>query len=159
MLKISVRILSKFVDKVIKKHKKMKDAINVKWMGDMAFEAALQEHKLVMDAREETGGHNQGPRPKPLMMVSLAGCTGMDVVSILKKMKVDLVGFNVRVEGDIADEHPKLFTSMHIIYEFSGENLPIEKLTRAVELSQEKYCGVNATLKKAMPITWEIKIH
>ncbi len=135
----------------------MKDTIDVKWMGDMTFEAAIHEHRILMDAKEETGGHNLGPRPKPLLMVSLAGCTGMDVISILKKMKVEPVEFNIRVEGGISDEHPKLFTSMHIIYEFRGTDLPLDKLTRAIELSQDKYCGVNASLKKAMPVTWEIK--
>jgi putative redox protein len=150
--------LSKFVNKGIKKTKKMKDTIEVKWMGDMAFEAIIQEHRILVDAKEETGGHNQGPRPKPLLMVSLAGCTGMDVISILKKMKVNPVEFNIRVEGGIADDHPKLFTSMHIIYEFRGDDLPLDKLSRAIELSQDKYCGVNASLKKAMPVTWEIRL-
>ena len=136
----------------------MKDTIEVKWMGDMAFEAIIQEHRILMDAKEEIGGHNQGPRPKPLLMVSLAGCTGMDVISILKKMKVNPVEFNIRVEGGIADDHPRLFTSMHIIYEFRGDDLPLDKLSHAIELSQDKYCGVNASLKKAMPVTWEIRL-
>jgi len=136
----------------------MKDTINVKWMGDMAFEAAIREHRILMDARTEAGGHNKGPRPKPMLMASLGGCTGMDVVSILKKMQVDLTGFNVRVEGDVAEEHPKLYRSFHLTFEFKGENLPVEKLTRAITLSQEKYCGVSLLLQKAAPVTWEIKI-
>jgi putative redox protein len=136
----------------------MKDTINVRWMGDMGFEAAIKEHRIFMDAREESGGHNQGPRPKPLLMASLGGCTGMDVVSILKKMKVDLDEFNVRVEGDLAEEHPKVYRSLHIVFEFRGKNLPLERLTHAIELSQEKYCGVSLLLQKATPVTWEIKI-
>ncbi len=136
----------------------MKDTINVKWMGDMAFEAAIREHRILMDANEDSGGHNQGPRPKPLLMASLAGCTGMDVMSILKKMKVEAKGLNIRVEGMIAEEHPKIYTSIHLIYEFEGENLPMDRLIRAIELSQEKYCGVSLSLQKAMPVTWEIKI-
>lgn len=136
----------------------MNDAIDVKWMGGMAFEAAVQEHRILVDAKEEVGGNNRGPRPKPLLMVSLAGCTGMDVISILKKMKIDPAELNIRVKAEIADEHPKLFTSLHLIYEFRGDNLPLDKLKRAIELSQDKYCGVNATLKKAMPVTWEIRI-
>jgi putative redox protein len=136
----------------------MKDTINVKWMGDMAFEAAIREHRVLMDANEDSGGHNKGPRPKPLLMASLAGCTGMDVMSILKKMKVEAKGLNIRVEGIIAEEHPKIYTSMHLIYEFTGENLPMDRLVRAIELSQEKYCGVSLSLQKAMPVTWEVKI-
>jgi putative redox protein len=111
-----------------------------------------------MDAKPNVGGNNAGPRPKPLLMASLAGCTGMDVVSILKKMKVELSSFNVRVEGTISDEHPKLFTAIHLIYEFTGTDLPFNKIKHAIELSQEKYCGVSATLKKAIPVTYEIKI-
>jgi putative redox protein len=136
----------------------MKDTINVKWMGDMAFEASIREHRVLMDANEDSGGHNIGPRPKPLLMASLAGCTGMDVMSILKKMKVETKGLNIRVEGIIAEEHPKIYTSLHLIYEFTGENLPMDRLIRAIELSQEKYCGVSLSLQKAMPVTWEIKI-
>jgi putative redox protein len=112
----------------------------------------------MLDAKEEHGGTGQGPRPKPLMMVSLAGCTGMDVVSLLKKMRVEFESLTIRVEGDLADDHPKLFTAMHIIYEFKGNDLPMDKLEKAVTLSQEKYCGVSATYKKAMNISYEIKI-
>jgi len=136
----------------------MKDTINVKWMGDMAFEAAIREHRILMDANEDSGGHNKGPRPKPMLMASLAGCTGMDVMSILKKMKVEAAGLNIRVEGILAEDHPKIYTSMHLTYEFKGLNLPMDKLMRAIELSQEKYCGVSLSLQKAMPVTWEIKI-
>jgi len=136
----------------------MKDTISARWTGEMAFEAAICGHKVLMDARQESGGHDTGPRPKSLIMASLAGCTGMDVISILKKMKIEPETFNVRVESELADEHPKLYTSMHLVYEFRGDNLPMDKLSRAVELSQEKYCGVSATLQKALPVTWEIKI-
>jgi putative redox protein len=136
----------------------MKDTINVRWMGDMAFEAAIREHRVLMDANADSGGHNKGPRPKPMLMASLAGCTGMDVMSILKKMKVEVKDLNIRVEGIIAEEHPKIYTSIHLIYEFKGENLPVERLSHAIELSQEKYCGVSLSLQKAMPVTWEIKI-
>jgi putative redox protein len=137
----------------------MKDVINVKWAGDMAFEASIDGYSLLLDAKPEVGGSNAGPRPKPLLMTSLAGCTGMDVVSILKKMKVELSSFNIRVEGTLTEEHPKQFTAMHVIYEFTGHNLPLDKIKHAIELSQDKYCGVSATLKKAIPITYEITIN
>lgn len=137
----------------------MKDVINVRWTGDMAFEAVVGEHTILVDAKPEVGGKNSGPRPKPLMMVSLAGCTGMDVISILKKMKVEVTGFNVKVEGILTEEHPKQFTAMHLIYEFTGNNLPADKIKHAIELSQEKYCGVSATLKKVINLSYEIKIN
>jgi putative redox protein len=137
----------------------MKDAINVKWTGDMAFEAIVDEHRILMDARPEVGGKNKGPRPKPLLMVSLAGCTGMDVISILKKMKVEVTGFHMRIIGDLTEDHPKRYTAMRLIYEFTGINLPADKIKHAIELSQEKYCGVSATLKNALDLTYEIKIN
>jgi putative redox protein len=92
------------------------------------------------------------------MLAALAGCTGMDVVSILKKMRVDLDDFNVYVEGDLTEEHPKQYAQMHVIYEFKGKNLPEEKLQKAVNLSEERYCGVSAMYRKAFGITSEIKI-
>lgn len=124
----------------------------------MAFEADVNGHKILLDAAEESGGQNRGARPKPLMLVALAGCTGMDVVSILKKMRVELEGFNVSVEGDLTGEHPKQFTKMHVVYEFKGKDLPIDKLEKAVSLSEERYCGVSAMYRKAIGITSEIKI-
>jgi len=136
----------------------MKEAIQVKWSGNMAFEASVDGHAIMLDAKEEHGGQNKGPRPKPLMMVALAGCTSMDVISILRKMQVEPDYFNIIVEGELTEEHPKQYTSMHIVYEFKGKNLPPEKLKRAVELSQEKYCGVSATLKKVLDLTYEIRI-
>jgi putative redox protein len=130
----------------------------LRWTGDMAFETELDGHKLTIDAAEEGGGHNAGMRPKKLMLTALAGCTGMDVISILKKMKIVPDEFNVRVDGNVTEEHPKQYESMHIIYEFKGDNLPKDKLVRAIELSQEKYCGVSALYKKAIKVTYEVKM-
>lgn len=132
--------------------------ITTTWIDNMAFEADVNGHKIIIDAEEEFGGKNRGPRPKPLLQVSLAGCTAMDVISILKKMQVNVDSFKVHVEGELNDEHPKYYKSLHIIYEFTGTNLPYDKLEKAVKLSQEKYCGVSATLSKSIPITYEIKI-
>lgn len=134
----------------------MKDSINVKWLGDMSFEADVEKHKIRLDTSEESGGNSTGPKPKPLMMVSLAGCTGMDVVSLLKKMKVDFKAFDVKVEGELTEEHPKHYTSMHLVYEVKGDHLPIDKINRAIELSLDRYCGVAATLRKALNLTYEI---
>jgi putative redox protein len=136
----------------------MKDSIILKWKDGMAFETEVDGFIIKLDAKEDQGGKNQGPRPKPLMMVSLAGCTGMDVVSVLKKMRVGIVDFSIKIVGDITEEHPKHFTKMHIIYTFEGPDLPLEKLEKAIKLSQERYCGVSATYRKAMDITYEIKI-
>jgi putative redox protein len=136
----------------------MKTGISLNWKKGMAFETELNGHKIVVDANEENGGKNIGPRPKGLMMVALAGCTGMDVVSILQKMRVELDGFNVRIEGNLTEEHPKHFDEMKIVYEFSGNNLDEDKLKKAIDLSMERYCGVSASYRKAMKITHEIVI-
>lgn len=134
------------------------EKIKVNWLGNMAFEAEVNNYKITLDAAEAVGGENRGPRPKPLMLVALAGCTGMDVVSILKKMRIEVEGFNVVVEGDLTEEHPKQFTQMRVIYEFKGKDLPMDKLEKAVNLSEERYCGVSAMYKKTIGITTEIKI-
>ncbi len=135
-----------------------KQEVTINWMEKMAFEADINGHKIVIDAAEEVGGENRGPRPKPFLLAGLAGCTGMDVVSILKKMRVELKDFSVTVEGDITEEHPKQFYKMNVIYTFTGKDLPLEKLEKAVSLSEERYCGVSAMYKKAIELTSEIKI-
>ena len=135
-----------------------KRAVSVRWLDEMTFQTEVNGHKILLDAESSVGGRDKGPRPKNLMLSALGGCTAMDVVSILRKMRVELDGLNVIVEGDLTDEHPKHFINMHLVYEFSGKDLPMDKLKKAVELSSEKYCGVSAVYKKTMIITSEIKI-
>jgi putative redox protein len=132
--------------------------VNVNWTGNMAFEAKVNGFKIAMDADEKVGGNNTGPRPKPLSLVSLGGCTGMDVVSILDKMRVVPDYFNVEVSGELTEEHPKYYNKIHIRYIFRGKDLPMDKLEKAVSLSQERYCGVSEMLRKAATITHEILI-
>ncbi|RKD92289.1 OsmC family protein [Mangrovibacterium diazotrophicum] len=136
----------------------MKHVLDLAWKENMAFETDMDGHKLVIDAAEESGGGDTGPRPKKLMLAALAGCTGMDVIMILKKMKVEPEAFNVIVEGDVAEDHPKKYTKMKVIYQFKGQNLPMDKLEKAVNLSEEKYCGVSAVYKAALDLTTEIRI-
>jgi putative redox protein len=136
----------------------MNHSVNVTWEKNMKFVTNLDGHQLVVDSSVEGGGDNEGPRPKALMMVALAGCTGMDVISILKKMQVEITYFNLRIEGITHDEHPRKFESMKIIYEFKGNNLVFAKLQKAVNLSVDKYCGVNANYRDAMKMDYEIVI-
>ncbi len=136
----------------------MKETINVNWLKGMAFEAQVGEQKIIIDAAEKVGGKGRGPQPKPLMMVSIAGCTGMDVISILNKMRVEVDKFNVRVEGELTEEHPKHFSKMTIIYEFWGKDLPMNKIEKAVNLSQDRYCGVSFNYRKSFELAHEIKI-
>ncbi|PTN08908.1 OsmC family protein [Mangrovibacterium marinum] len=136
----------------------MKHVVDLSWKQKMTFEADMDGHKLVLDANPESGGDDLGPRPKKLMLAALAGCTGMDVIMILKKMKVEPEEFHVIVEGDVADEHPKKYTQMKVVYQFKGAGLPLDKLEKAVQLSEEKYCGVSAVYKAALDLTTEIRI-
>ncbi len=136
----------------------MKETIGINWLGNMAFEGELDGHKITLDASSKVGGENRGPRPKPLMLFALAGCTGMDVVSILKKMRVSIGRMNISVDGELTEEHPKHFHRMHITYTFYGKELPKDKIQKAVDLSQERYCGVSFTYRKALTLTSEIKL-
>lgn len=136
----------------------MKINVETRWKGKMAFEADVTGHKLLMDAEPGVGGENQGPRPKALLLAGLAGCTGMDVISILGKMRVNPAYFNIVVEAEQTEEHPKVYSRITIVYQFGGDDLPTDKLEKAVSLSQERYCGVSAMLGKATELTHRIEI-
>ena len=134
----------------------MSEKIELKWTEDMSFEADVNGHKIIIDADEKVGGKDRGPRPKPMMLLALGGCTGMDVVSILKKMRVELDGFSVDVEATITDEHPKYYDHFTVTYTFKGKNLPMAKLEKAVNLSQDRYCGVSEMLRKSSTLDHKI---
>jgi putative redox protein len=134
------------------------EVVSTKWLENMSFESEINGHKIIIDAKEEVGGQDRGPRPKTFMLAALGGCTSMDVVSILKKMRVELKSLNVIVEGELSEEHPKRFLKMHVIYEVEGDNLPMDKIQKAVSLSEDQYCGVSAIYKQVMNITSEIRI-
>ena len=136
----------------------MAETVKINWTEEMAFEAEVNGFKIVLDADERVGGKNHGPRPKPLTLVSLGGCTGMDVISILTKMRVKPDYFNVEINGELTDEHPKYYHKIHIRYVFRGKDLPMAKLEKAINLSQDRYCGVTEMLKHIAKITHEIVI-
>lgn len=134
----------------------MKETIKATWLNDLSFEAEVDGHKIYMDTAAEHGGKNLGPRPKPMMMVALAGCTGMDVAAILKKMRLEIESLSVEVEGDVTEDHPKRFEGMKVIYRVKGKELPLASVEKAVKLSRERYCGVSANYAEAFPIAHEI---
>ncbi len=134
----------------------MKTKIDCTWKDGMSFESEINGFKLTLDADEKVGGQNRGPRPKPLTLLSLAGCTGMDVISILKKMRVQPEYFNIEVEGNMIDEFPKNYDKIHLKYIFRGKDLSMAKLEKAVNLSQDRYCGVSALLSKGAELSHEI---
>mgnify|MGYP001061483338 CR=1 FL=1 len=137
----------------------MKQKIDLDFLGDMAFETELNGHKIYIDADESVGGKNSGPRPKGLMMVALAGCTGMDVVSILRKMRVEYDSLSIGVVAEMDEEYPKPYTAMKVIYRFEGKELQEEKIKKAVTLSKDRYCGVSANYRDSFPVSHEILLN
>lgn len=124
----------------------------------MHFVGSLDGFEIPIDAAPSVGGRNMGPRPKGLLLTSLAACTAMDVVSILRKMRLEPESFSVETEADVTEDHPKVFKSIKITYVLKGRGLTRDKVEKAVQLSQDKYCGVSAMLKKAAPVEHEIVI-
>lgn len=132
--------------------------VKTTWGGKMAFESNVDGHQIKMDAEASVGGDDSGARPKKLLLAGLAGCTGMDVVSILDKMKVSFDSFEIITDAVQTEDHPKVYEKITVTYVFSGKDLPEDKLRRAIELSQDKYCGVSAMLRKSSELDWKLVI-
>ncbi len=121
----------------------------------MHFTATISGHQVHMDTADD-GGSDLGPSPKRLMLASLAGCTGIDIVSILNKMKVPYSEFAMEVSAGLTDEHPKIYKDVKIIYRIRLSDGDRKKMQKAVNLSQDKYCGVSAMFKAFTKIETEI---
>lgn len=131
----------------------------VVWKGGMAFTGTVDEGYLIpLDAKKAAGGHEMGFRPMQLFAIGLVGCTGMDVISILKKKRQEVTEFTVTAEVERAEEHPKVFTKIVLEYNVTGKNIDEQAVERAVELSETKYCGAQAMLKETAEITHRINI-
>src|SRR5579859_1636572 len=115
-------------------------------------------HHVTLDAAEHGGGQNVGFRPMELLLVGLAGCTGMDVISILHKKRQQVTGYELRVEGKRADTHPMLFLEIHVEHIVTGYHLQPDAVARAIQLSEERYCGAGATMGKVAQITHSVRI-
>ena len=131
-------------------------SVKTKWVNKMAFDSQIDKHTVRIDTNGEIGD-DSGPSPKKLLLASLAGCTGMDVASLLKKMRVSIDGFEMDIEADLTEEHPIVYSEIRLVYRFFGADLNKVKIGRAVQLSQEKYCGVSAMLRKNSPIIYSIE--
>lgn len=134
----------------------MTHEIETQWMGKMQFNALVNGHTIVMDAPERAGGEDNGPIPKPFVLTALSGCTGMDVVALLRKAGKEVSGFEIRVSGEISKQVPIVYTAIHLSYDFTGPLENREAVLQAVTDSQEKLCGVSNMLKRIMPVTWEV---
>src|SRR5690554_691745 len=136
----------------------MEHLVNTLWKGGLRFESDNPTgNSLLMGVSSEEGGLAQGLSPKALMLSSLAGCSGVDVIVILEKMKVALDSFRITVVGELTDVHPKFYHKVKLTCQFQGKSLPQEKIKKAVALSAEKYCGVMAMFRKFAEINIEIQ--
>ncbi len=135
-----------------------KHNIDLDWKENMLFETIVNGHKVTLDADASVGGTDTAPRPKALMLVALAGCTAMDVVALFRKMKVDFSGLKINVEAELSEEHPKIYTKVRMIYFVKSNEVHRQSIEKAINLSQEKYCGVGAMFKKFAELTYEIQI-
>ncbi|OYD14320.1 hypothetical protein CH330_08920 [candidate division WOR-3 bacterium JGI_Cruoil_03_51_56] len=127
-----------------------------RWTGQglQFIASSWSNHGLTMDASEKVGGTDTGPRPMEVLLFSLAGCTGMDVVSLLKKMHVDFTGLEINIQAEMADKHPKVYTRIDLEYVVTGHNIDKIKLKKAIDLSQKKYCPVSEMLRKHCPVNY-----
>jgi len=131
----------------------------VKWVENLKFIGqAPSGHSIAMDGPVESGGEDSAIKPGEMTLVALGGCTAIDVVSILKKMKVQFDSFEVVVEAEQADDYPKIWTKLHLKYIFKGKNIDQSKVKKAIELSEGKYCSVAAMLRKSAELTWEMAV-
>lgn len=125
----------------------------------MRFEAETASgHRVVMDSADVAGGGDTGPSPMDLVLVALAGCTGMDVVSILRKMRQDVTAYAVAVRGTRAEEHPRVYTAVVVEHTVTGRALSADLVRRAVELSETRYCPVGAMVGKTATINHVVTI-
>jgi putative redox protein len=130
-----------------------------KWVEALAFDATADSgHTVRIDTTVEGGGLGSGMNPKKMVLGALSACSGMDVVEVLKKMKVAFSKLEIDAEADQTEEHPKVYKSITMIYRVDAKPEDLDKVKRAVSLSQEKYCGVSAMLAKHCTIDYTIEL-
>lgn len=130
------------------------------WKENMQFETDNPSgHKVLIDTSEDNGGNNSGLAPKAMMLSSLAGCSGLDIIPLLKKMRTSFKDFKIEVTGELTEEHPKYYDKVSIDYHFYGANLEEEKINKAVKLSVDKYCGVMEMFRKFADVKTAIHFH
>jgi putative redox protein len=116
-------------------------------------------HWVVLDTKQRFGGHEAAPQPMEMVLISLGGCTAMDVESLLNKMRTPAQEFTIEINAERVEEHPRIFKNINMTLIFRGENLNQQNIEKAVSLSRDKYCSVTAMLKKSVKIDYTIKIN
>jgi putative redox protein len=134
----------------------MKQEIKTRWEGNMLFHAENPGGSLKIDADVASGGSGQGLRPKALMLTALAGCTGLDVTSLFKKMRIVVEGIEIDIQAELTEVQPTYYNKVKVIYKFYGKDFEKEKIEKAVKLSQDKYCGVSEMFRKFSELSYEI---
>ena len=135
------------------------NTVTTVWKENMVFESDNPSGEtLFMDAPDE-GIENKGLRPKALMLSSLAGCSGLDVVSLLKKMRAEVNDFKMVVHGELTEEHPRYYHKVVIEYHFYGSDLQEDKINKAVKLSVDQYCGVMEMFRQFAKVSTEVYLH
>ncbi|MCX8070415.1 MAG: OsmC family protein [Thermodesulfovibrionales bacterium] len=130
----------------------------IKWQGAMQFDGFTETgHVITMDSSEQHGGANKGARPTELLLLAIAGCSGMDIISILKKKKQEVTDFEINVTG-IKSEAPARFIQFDLLYIVKGKGISEEAVKRAIELSMQKYCSVKLTLEHSAKINTSYQI-
>lgn len=127
------------------------------YISGLSFRTTIDNHQFVTDTNVEGGGNNDGPSPKKLMLASLAGCTGIDVAMILNKMKVNFKDLHIDVEAELTDTQPSTYSAVHIVYSVAIADADQDKMNRAIQLSEDKYCGVMAMFKAFSKVTHEVR--
>jgi putative redox protein len=127
--------------------------VELSWKGKMHFESVGPGGKVLIDGAEEFGGEGKGVRPKAMMLSALAGCAGMDISSLLKKMRVEVADFSIDVAGELTDVDPKFYKKVHVTFKFYGTDFATAKIEKAVKLSVEKYCGVREMFRQFAEVT------
>jgi putative redox protein len=132
---------------------------NLKWHGGMKFTATSNSnHEVILDSDPSVGGNDSGSRPMELILEGLAGCTAMDVISIMRKKRQNVTGFEIDIHADRADKHPKVFTAIEIKYTFWGKDIDPKAVERSIELSEQIYCPAQAMIAQVAPIKLSYEI-
>lgn len=132
-------------------------SVSTRWAGKMAFDSTVGNHVIRIDTKPEAGD-DSGPGPKSLLLVALTGCTGIDLAALLPKMRVEFDELVIEASAPLTEEHPKVYTEINLHYRIFGKNIDEAKVRRAIQLSQEQYCGVTAMLRAHCPILWTMEV-
>lgn len=141
------------------KDARVKHEASIRWAGRMTFIGrAGTNHIVPMDTTAEFEGDGSATKPLEMLLIALGGCTGMDIVPLFKKMRQDVTAVELNISAERSEEHPRVYTKIDIEYVVTGRSLEEDKVRRAVDLSQDRYCSVSAMLKKACPVNYTVRL-